>query len=289
MKKGVGLLFLFLVVVSFGSAYTHLGDSIYLNVSNSQGNLSSAISSAKFTGTYSGGDYSGDIIFGHKVSEIIVNVNGTVKTFAVALSDGTLRNTPSGRSPLVYTGSNLVHGEFGTNILVSNGTTINLQQAINDGWFYVGSSCIPNCAGKSCGNNGCGGTCGSCAEGYRCNSAFSCEIFTDAQYNGCSGSSISACGPAASYSNDTYFFGCADYRNSICYSCTLYVWAGKVLYNTGTDGSTLVSPPPGFLVWQTGLNPGPGYMFYSWGGAVGYKGKGGSSLYCFEIRRRPST
>ena len=270
--------------------YRHLGGDIFILLKGQNNNLQNAISSGHFGSSYTGGSYSLPVIFGHNNTEVIVNVNGTVKTFAAALSDGSLMNTLSGRSPAVYTGYNLVHGEYATNVLVNNATTtINLQRAINDGWFYVVPTCTPNCAGKTCGDNGCGGTCGTCAEGYRCNSASSCEIFTDTQYNGCAGSSISACGPAASYSTDTYFFGCSNYANGICYGCTLYVWAGRVLFNSGTDGSTLVPPVPGFLVYSTGSNPGPGYMFYSWGGPTAYRGKGGSTLYCFDIKRRPST
>ncbi len=288
MKRVLSILFLFLIVVSFTSAYSHLGDKVFIGLNGNDKSLQAGITNNEFKVSYSGGSYSSAIIIGHNVNEIIVNVNGTVKTLDTALSDGTLRNTVSGRSPAVYTGYDLIHGEYATNILVNNATTvISLQQAINDGWFYVAPTCVPNCAGKTCGDDGCDGSCGSCLEGFRCNSASSCEIFTEWQYKGCTG--VSACGPSESlYYNDTYFFGCSDYRSGICYGCTVYVWAGKVLFLSGTGGEVLITTP-GFLVYRNNWYPGPGYMFYSWGGSTGYHGKGGNTLYCFDIGRRPTT
>jgi len=288
MKKEVGVIFLLLLVISFTSAYSHLGDSVFLKVNGQNTNLQGEITFNHFKTAYSGGGYSSVIIMGHNANEIIVNINGIVKTLDIALTDGSLINTLPNKSPAVYDNYNLVHGEYATNILVSNVTiTISLQQAINDGWFYVVPTCVSNCVGKSCGDNGCGGSCGSCLEGFRCNSTSSCEIFTEWQYKGCTG--VSACGPSESlYNNDTYFFGCSDYRNGICYGCTVYVWAGKVLFLSGTGGEVLITTP-GFLVYRNNWYPGLGYMFYSWGGSTGYHGKAGNTLYCFDIGRRPTT
>lgn len=170
MKKEIGVLFLVLLVTSFASAYTHLGDNIYINLNGQNIDLQSAIMAGNFTRAYSGGDSSGAISFGHKASEIIINVNRSVKTLLAAISDGSLNSTLAGISPTNYSGYNLIYGEYASNILVSNATiTIDLQQAINDGWFYVAPVCVPSTCislGKTCGNwsNGCGGTlnCGVC-------------------------------------------------------------------------------------------------------------------------------
>jgi len=134
MKKelvfvGIILLFSF----SFVSA-SHIGSDIFLKVNSTDKDLQGAITSNNFKTAYTGGASFSSIIFGHNANEIIVNVNGTVKTFVVALSDGSLNSTSAGRSPNNYEGYNLILGEYATDIFVSNATnTITLQQVINDG------------------------------------------------------------------------------------------------------------------------------------------------------------
>jgi hypothetical protein len=164
----------------FSSIFRHVGNNIFIKINGMDKDLQGAINSNDFKITFNGGVTSSSIIFGHNANEIIVNVNGTVKTFAVALSDGTLNNTPAGKSPANYGGYNLIHGEYATDILVSNAiNSISLQQAINDGWFCGG--CAPkNCSslGYTCGSwsDGRGGTlsCGNCSYGS-CQSGGFCQ------------------------------------------------------------------------------------------------------------------
>lgn len=180
-KELVAVGFVFFLVLSFVSA-GHSGNNIFLKVNNADTILQTAINTNNFKTLYVGSISSSSIIFGHNADDVIVNVNGSVKTFAMALSDGSLSSSVSGRSPSIYSGYNLIHGEYATNILVSNSTTtISLQQAINDGWFYV---CVP----KTCSDlnkfygyweDGCGNTL-NCWDSSLC--TFPWECYNDSNY-----------------------------------------------------------------------------------------------------------
>jgi hypothetical protein len=78
-----------------------------------------------------------NLVYGHNPSEIFVNVNGAVKNFSTALSDGSLRDTPANKSPASYTP--ISFGETANNILVNvGGSEKSLQDAINEGAFFAG-------------------------------------------------------------------------------------------------------------------------------------------------------
>lgn len=141
MRRGLSVLFLVLIFISFTSAYTHLGDNVYLNLNGQDVNLQSSIAAGNFASLYFGSMYLGDIIFGHNANEIIVNVNGIIKTFDTALSDGSLISAVKGSSPISYPGYTLGYGEYASDVSITNrsGVVKSLQQAINDGEFYLGS------------------------------------------------------------------------------------------------------------------------------------------------------
>ncbi len=108
----------------------------------------------------------GDSSFGHKNSEIYINVGGSMKTFDVALSDGSLKNILPGSSPASYSSSQIIFGETANNILVTMGTTEkSLQDALNEGDFLQTSWNIGDwgdCS-KTCGG-------GTKSRSVKCNS-----------------------------------------------------------------------------------------------------------------------
>lgn len=143
MKRCLGVFIWIVLLISFSSANIHDASNIYLKINGVDTNLQTAISSGNFSSSYTGESYSLPVLFGHKATEIVVNVNGTIKSFAVAISDGILNSTLAGRSPAVYTGHNMIFGEYGTNITIVNrsGVQKSLQTAINDGEFSLRGSC----------------------------------------------------------------------------------------------------------------------------------------------------
>jgi len=211
MRKESGVLFLFILIVSFVSA-SHSASNVYLNLNGQNIDLQSAIDAGNFTRSYTGGDYSGDIIFGHKASEIIINVNGTVKNLSSALSDGSFMKATSGKSPANYTGYNFIYGEYASNIsVIINGVEKNLQEAVNQSNFYV---CVPNCA---CSTNTCNGSTCSDGCGRICEGSKVCKECERSVNNAATYSFFYVCYPypgwvfyyvdtALTYTCDTYYY-----------------------------------------------------------------------------------
>jgi len=157
--------------------YTHRGENAYLYFNTQNTNLQFGIAGNIFTGAFSGGIYSPQIIFGHSDNEIVVNVGGNVKMLRASINDGSLKGAARGNSPSIYNNYNLIHGEYASNIsIIVNGSTMSLQDLIDSGYFSQGSVCTPNCIGKTCGDNGCGGSCGSCTSGRTCSASGTCLL-----------------------------------------------------------------------------------------------------------------
>ena len=100
---------------------------LYQNSLNSQGYCS-------LTGT----SYSGNIIHGHRGEEIIVNVNGSIKTLQEAIDDSSIVKANAGTSPAQY--NSYPYGNNANETWIANklGYEKTLQQAINDGDFKCG-------------------------------------------------------------------------------------------------------------------------------------------------------
>lgn len=144
MKKAWVFLILGILIISSAFAVQqakgHKGAQIDFKVGANAKDLDSAFDS---NGNYKVEYYTitspDNLIFGHKPSEVFVNVNGVVKNFSTALTDGSLRDTVANRSPANYNGYNVVFGETANNVMVNvNGAEESLQDAVNSGAFFLG-------------------------------------------------------------------------------------------------------------------------------------------------------
>ncbi len=128
--------FIVTLVVAKAGGFHHNPNQVHFTLNGKQVDLEDAIDDKTFNKDYSIEETSDEFYTGHTLDEIYVNVNNEVKTFAKAMSDGSLRNTRADKSPTDYSSKNIIFGEMASNVLITGEK--DLQTMINDGYFYTG-------------------------------------------------------------------------------------------------------------------------------------------------------